>query len=217
MIFQKIELQCTVYRPEDLPEETFPRVLVAGRSNCGKSMLLNRIAGRRGLARVSRTPGRTQGVRFFRVDDAFDLVDTPGYGFAKVNRESAALNSILLQRLLKKLHPAVALLLLDVRRECGEEEREIFAGLKKTSGRVYLLLTKCDKVSRHEIHTTIDRIAALLHFPPEDILPVSATGGAGIQAVLKIIKQGVTHERETPETPSVSSEKTPPQTGSSAP
>ena len=205
MIFRKIELHRTVFRPEDMPDATLPLVLIAGRSNCGKSTLLNRLMGRRDLARTGRTPGLTQGIRFFRVDERFDIMDTPGFGFAKVGRRQAALNSALLESLFNTTRPAVALLLMDIRRDPRDEERDLLHIFNRSAGGVYLCLTKCDKVSGSKIHATIHRLADVLHCPPERILPVSADSGAGISALIQIITQGVVHELKAEETASVPS------------
>jgi len=197
MIFRKIELHQTVFRPEDMPETTLPCVLIAGRSNCGKSALINRLLGRKDLARTGRTPGRTQGVRFFRVDGRFDVADTPGFGFARMGREAAALNSALLKALFAKARPAVALLLMDIRREPEGEERDLLGLLGRTAGGVYLCLTKCDKVSRNEIQRTIHRNAGMLEHPAERVIAVSATSGDGMSALIQIITQGVAYEPKT--------------------
>ena len=197
MIFRKIELHQTVFRPGEMPETTHPCVLIAGRSNCGKSTLVNRLLGRKDLARMSRTPGCTQGVRFFRVDDRFDVADSPGYGFARMGKEAAALGSALLKALFEKARPAVALLLMDIRREPEVEERDLLDLLGRTAGGVYLCLTKCDKVSRNEIQRTIQRNAGMLRHPAEHIIAVSATTGDGMPALIQIITQGVGYEPKT--------------------
>src|SRR6185503_15619920 len=82
-----VRFACSVFRPEDAPESSDRDVIFVGRSNVGKSSLINRLVGKSGIARVSSTPGRTQSVNFVRVNEAFHLVDFPGYGYARVPEE----------------------------------------------------------------------------------------------------------------------------------
>jgi GTP-binding protein len=113
---------------ESWPGVSLPQVAFAGRSNVGKSSLLNALAGRKGLAHVSKTPGRTRGIAFFEIEGKFAFVDLPGYGYAKVSRDERETWKVLVEgylsscRLLKK-----AYLLVDSRRGPGDEER-ILAG-----------------------------------------------------------------------------------------
>ena len=133
----------------------------AGRSNVGKSSLLNRLVRRRGLARVSRTPGRTPEINFFCVNDAFVLADLPGYGYARVSKEQQAGWRPLIESYFQAstaLRGAVQL--LDVRREPTPEDRELLDYLAALRMPVLVVATKIDKLSRA---AAAARVAALRH------------------------------------------------------
>jgi len=83
-MFSKVEFIKSAHQIEDLPEHQFPEIAFSGRSNVGKSSLINMVLGRKKLARISKTPGRTRSINFFNIEDRFCLVDLPGYGFARV-------------------------------------------------------------------------------------------------------------------------------------
>lgn len=137
--------------PQQIPRSILPEVAVAGRSNVGKSSLINTLLGCPHLAKTSRTPGRTQAIVFFSIDDRWLLVDLPGYGYAKVpeivrRRWKPLVESYLTDRENLRL----VLLLVDIRRDIGQEERELIAWLRQKGIPYVLVLTKADKVSRGE-------------------------------------------------------------------
>jgi GTP-binding protein len=112
--------------PRDFPPATIPEVAFLGRSNVGKSSLINALLGRRGLARTSRTPGRTRQVNFFRVNDACLFVDLPGYGFARVPKATRGEWKVLVEAFLDRRPPErLALLIVDARHSPSPLDREI--------------------------------------------------------------------------------------------
>jgi len=133
------------------PKVLLPQVAFAGRSNVGKSSLLNALLGRAGLARVSRTPGRTRGIAFFEVEGRYAFADLPGYGYAKVSREERAAWKDLMEgylgscRLLRRVY-----LLVDVRRGPGEEERMLAGYLAERRIPHRWVGTKADKLAPRE-------------------------------------------------------------------
>lgn len=133
------------------PKVVLPQVAFAGRSNVGKSSLLNALLGRAGLARVSRTPGRTRGIAFFEVEGRYAFADLPGYGYAKVSREEREAWKGLVEgyfdscRLLRRVY-----LLVDVRRGPGEEERMLSSYLSLRGIPTRWIGTKVDKLSSSE-------------------------------------------------------------------
>lgn len=133
------------------PKVRFPQVAFAGRSNVGKSSLLNALLGRAGLARVSRTPGRTRGIAFFEVEGRYAFADLPGYGYAKVSREERGAWKGLVEgyfdscRRLRRVY-----LLVDVRRGPAEEERQLAAYLAERRVPHRWVGTKADKLTPRE-------------------------------------------------------------------
>lgn len=134
-----------------LPRLALPEVALAGRSNVGKSSLLNRLVGQRGLARVSKTPGRTQQINFFVVEERLTLVDLPGYGFARVPREVQAEWKGLVEGYLTVRPNLRAVgVLVDLRRGIQDDDRMLLEYVSSLGLASFVVVTKIDKLARGE-------------------------------------------------------------------
>lgn len=161
--------------PLDLPEVAF-----AGRSNVGKSSLLNRLVRRKAFARVSRTPGRTREINFFRVNDKFILADLPGYGYARVSKERKADWRPLIEGYLRRTPTLAGVVqLLDIRREPSEDDISMLDFLAEIEVPTVVVLTKIDKVGRQAAAERGEEIMKALSLSREQIIPFSATTGEG--------------------------------------
>jgi GTP-binding protein len=139
----------SVPKPEQAPEDLGREVAFAGRSNAGKSSALNRLTAHTALANVSKTPGRTQHLVFFRLDDERRLVDLPGYGFAKVPDRVKREWAISLERYLRERKSLQGLILLmDVRHPLTDYDQKMLEWCLHTNMPVHILLTKADKLKR---------------------------------------------------------------------
>ncbi len=144
--------------PSGIPAEGPPEIVISGRSNVGKSTLLNRLAARRGLARTSKTPGRTRGLIFYdlklRTDDAeqaMRFVDLPGYGYAQVSHdERQQWQKLIEQYVQRRQGLRLFLVLVDARRSLADEERQLLEWLTALSVPHYVVFTKIDKLSATE-------------------------------------------------------------------
>jgi len=150
-----------------LPPPSLPEAAVVGRSNCGKSSLINALAGREGLARTSATPGRTRQILFFRITQrsgsAFHLVDLPGYGYAKAAKPAQREWGELVTHFIDNRRPLrVLLLLIDSRRDPGPEEHDLLRWATERSLQPLLVLTKSDKLNKSRRHLAIDAAARAL-------------------------------------------------------
>lgn len=162
------------------PESALPEIAFAGRSNVGKSSLLNALLRRRGAARVSRTPGRTREINFFRINDAFVLVDLPGYGYARVAKERRAEWRPLIEGYLRTSPNLRGLvLLLDSRREPSDDDRAMLDFLADRETPVLVAITKMDKHGSDAGRARVESIARALELDPDQVVPVSARTGLG--------------------------------------
>ena len=172
------------------PESTLPEVAFAGRSNVGKSSLLNVLLRRRKAARVSKTPGRTREINFFRVNDAFLLVDLPGYGYARVAKERKAEWKPLIEGYLQSSPNLRGLvLLLDSRREPSDDDRDMLAFLAERETPVLVAITKMDKFGTGAGRDRVAAIASALELDPDQVVPVSAETGLGRDDLASAVMQ----------------------------
>ena len=176
-------------KPTHYPPPDFPEVAFAGRSNVGKSSLINTLVNRKSLVKTSRTPGRTQLINFFLINQGIFFVDLPGYGYAKVpvvvqQKWKPMIESYLTQR--ENLRGVV--LLLDIRRTPGPEERNLIDWFEFQGISCLLVLTKADKFSKTQQKNQQRKIAAALGLGPQDLILFSAKTRQGKEAVLKEIR-----------------------------
>ena len=171
-------------RLDQLPEAALPEIAFAGRSNVGKSSLINALAGRKALARISQTPGRTQTLNFFALGDRLLLVDLPGYGYAAAPKRKAAAWQALVRAYLRGRPSLRRLcLLVDARHGLKASDREMMALLDDTAVNYQIVLTKADKRAGAELAAVIAAITVELAKHPAghpEILATSALTGTGV-------------------------------------
>lgn len=174
----------SAFEPGGYPQWDRAEVAIAGRSNVGKSSMLNALAGAKNLARTSRTPGRTRALNFFAVGAHLAIVDLPGYGYARMPRSEAARVAATMNQYLERGERLSALvLLIDARRGPEREELDLAARMRERGTRVIAVATKCDKLRRSE------RADALARFKPMGLAPVlcSSVDGEGIDELRRRI------------------------------
>jgi GTP-binding protein len=165
-----------------------PEVAVIGRSNVGKSSLINTLFNRKNLAKISSTPGKTRLINYFSVDDQLYFVDLPGYGYAKISKKMRSGWQRDLESYLKNnLELKLVFLLLDSRREIMENDRLMIDWLQYFQIPYILVLTKSDKISNN--HYQIINSKLRNKYPNQDILRFSSINKTGREDILKIIKQ----------------------------
>jgi GTP-binding protein len=172
------------------PESSLPEVAFAGRSNVGKSSLLNSLVRRKSFARVSRTPGRTREINFFRINNAFVLVDLPGYGYARVSKEKKAEWKPLIQSYLRRTTQLRGIvLLLDIRREPSDDDRAMLDFLAETEVPTIVALTKKDKLTKAAALERAAKISRSLALASEQVIPFSSQTGEGRVELLEAITE----------------------------
>ena len=170
------------------PDSPLPEVAFAGRSNVGKSSLLNSLVRRKSFARVSRTPGRTREINFFRINNGFVLVDLPGYGYARVSKEKKSEWRPMIESYLRRTTQLRGIvLLLDIRREPSEDDRAMLDFLAEVEVPTIVALTKTDKLSKAAAREREGEIARALALETEQIIPFSAHTGEGRVELLEAI------------------------------
>jgi len=184
------QLITSALAPDRFPRDGFPQIAIMGRSNVGKSSLINRLLGKSGLARTSKTPGRTRAINFFRVNGNCYFVDLPGYGYARVPRPMREEWQGLIEAYLDgPLGPDLAVVLVDARHEPSPLDREIIDWLRSRSIPTQTVLTKIDKLSRGSRSAAIRRAAETLDLNATEtpLLGVSAVTGDGLAALWRIL------------------------------
>ncbi len=166
------------------PETDWPEVAFAGRSNVGKSSLINAIIGRRKMMKVSNTPGRTQLINFLAVNKLFHLVDLPGYGFAKVSKSMRAQWGKLIGTYLSERENLRACVqILDIRHDPTNEDLALYEWLLEAQIPVIVVVTKSDKLSNQKIKAQTERISKQLGLLADDLVVFSAQTKRGVDEV----------------------------------
>ncbi len=182
-------------KPADYPPPSLPEVAFAGRSNVGKSSLINVLVERKGLVRTSATPGRTQLINFFQVtgdDMALNLVDLPGYGYARVPLEVKRQWGPMMERYLSGRDTLQAVvLILDIRRIPSDDDLQMLAWLHTYGRQPIIVLTKCDKVTKNELARQTAAIAGRLQMDRALLLHFSALSREGRDGVWAEVRRAV--------------------------
>lgn len=158
------------------PEDALPEFAFAGRSNVGKSSLINMLLNRRGLAKTSSTPGKTQLVNFYDIDGLFRFVDLPGYGFAKVSKDQKAGWGKIIETYLNTRENLVEVFqLIDIRHKPSGEDKEMYEWIIRAGFNGIVIATKADKLSKNQVAAQLKMIRKELNMDKDAvIIPVSA-------------------------------------------
>jgi len=177
--------------PARFPTLQYPEIAFAGRSNVGKSSLLNRLVGQRGLARVSKTPGRTQQINFFLIDERLVFADLPGYGFARVPLEVKARWKALVEAYLA-YRPTLraVVILIDLRRGIAEDDAVLMDYLRAHGIAAIVVATKADKLAFGERSRMARQLSAKVRDAEHRIVVTSASTGEGIEQLWELLARG---------------------------
>jgi GTP-binding protein len=178
-----------IKRADDAPKPALPAVAFAGRSNVGKSSLINSLVRRKGLAKTSNTPGRTQSIIYFEVAGKYHFVDLPGYGYAKVPPEVKAQWGPMVERFLKQAENLrLVIVLLDARHEPTSGDRQLVNWLEAADVPYFFVMTKADKLGKNVLKKQIGVVRRAFGLIDEDaILPYSAVTGQGRDDLLRVL------------------------------
>ena len=189
MVIKNVNLETVCGITSSFPENTLPEIAFAGKSNVGKSSLINAIMNRKSLARTSSQPGKTQTINFYNVNDAFYLVDLPGYGYAKVNEEVKAKWGKMVERYLRQSKQLRAVfLLIDIRHEPSANDRQMYDWIISQGYHPIIIATKLDKLKRSQVPSALKTVREGLKAEKGTlILPFSALTKQGREEIYEVI------------------------------
>jgi GTP-binding protein len=193
MIVKNAEFITSAVKPQHYPPPDYPEIAFAGRSNVGKSSLINKLVNRKRLVKTSNTPGRTQLINFFRINGQVSFVDLPGYGYARVPMAVKKQWGPMIETYLSS-RPNLkgVLLIVDIRRVPGQEEHDLIEWLDHHRRPYRIAVTKADKLSRNKQVRPLRVIAERFACPRQDLLLFSAKTGLGLEALWQALDEMIT-------------------------
>lgn len=190
MNVNNVELTAVCGRKEQYPNTELPEVAFVGKSNVGKSSLINCMVNRKSLARTSQNPGKTRTINFYNVENIVHFVDLPGYGYARAAKsEIAKWGKMIEEYLLERSQLKSIILLIDIRHEPSDNDKIMYDWLKHYGYKIIIVTTKSDKLKRSQINKHISIISKSLQLDKEDLLvPFSSETKDGREKLWDIIK-----------------------------
>lgn len=184
-----------------LPENTLPEFAFAGKSNVGKSSLINALINRKSLARTSSQPGKTQTINFYNVEEELYFVDLPGYGYAKVSQEIKAKWGKMIERYLRKSKQLkLVFLLIDIRHEPSVNDKTMYEWIEYNGFEPVIIATKLDKINRSQVQKQLKMLRTGLGLKKETLLiPFSSETKQGKEEVWQIIESYLHQSEEQAE------------------
>ena len=198
MVIKNVALETVCGITSKIPENQLPEVAFAGKSNVGKSSLINALMNRKSLARTSSQPGKTQTINFYNVNDAVYFVDLPGYGYAKVSLEIKAKWGKMIENYLRKSKQLrMVFLLIDIRHEPSENDRTMYDWILKMGFTPVIVATKLDKINRSQIQKQVKIVREGLKAKRETvIIPFSAETKQGREEIYALLDQMLENGKE---------------------
>lgn len=186
-----VEFIISAVGPKQYPEDGLPEIALAGRSNVGKSSLINSLINRKNLARTSSKPGKTQTLNFYRIENAFHFVDLPGYGFAQVSRvEKEKWGKMIEEYLTHRKELRLVILLVDIRHPPSKDDQAMYNWLLHYRIPIMVVATKADKISKNQLQKHLKIIKDTLGLAPEiPLIAHSSETKVGKEEIWKTIDQ----------------------------
>ena len=186
----KAEFIKSAFTEDDWPKDSQPEVAFLGRSNVGKSSLINSVLAVRGLARTSSTPGRTQSLNFFSVNDRFKFVDFPGFGYARVPKNiKSTWGEMATGYLANRRQLVLSIHIVDSRHEPTKQDLQLHEWLEESSKPQLVVATKSDKLSNNELRKNLGHIARVLN--DDSVVAYSAKSGRGREELWRAIRSAI--------------------------
>ena len=202
MIIRNVNLETVCGITSKLPENTLPEIAFAGKSNVGKSSLINALINRKSYARISATPGKTQTINFYNINEEMYLVDLPGYGYAKVSEQEKVKWGQLIERYLHGSKQLQAVfLLIDIRHDPSANDKMMYDWIVAQGYYPNIIATKLDKIKRSQIDKQIKAIKTGLNLVPgTKIIPFSSVTKQGRDDIWDLVESEYLIEEEVEQT-----------------
>ncbi len=198
MVIRSINLETVCGVTSTLPENEKPEVAFAGKSNVGKSSLINALMNRKSYARISATPGKTQTINFYNINDELYLVDLPGYGYAKVSEKEKERWGRMIEKYLHSSKQLGAVfLLIDIRHDPSANDRMMYRWIVEQGYEPIIIATKLDKIKRSQIQKHVKMLKDGLGLVPgTSVIPFSSVTKQGRDEIWEMIEQSCTQTAE---------------------
>ena len=193
MDLKNARYELTAVKPEQYPPGRLTEIALVGRSNVGKSSIINTLLGQKNLARVAANPGKTRQINFYNVDQTFYLVDLPGYGYARVSKdEKAGWERMIDTYLHTREQLQLLMMLVDIRHAPSGEDQMMYDWLIGQNRPWLMIATKADKIPRNQVNVRLREIrTALMMDETEELIPFSAITGQGRDQIWDLIRRNI--------------------------
>lgn len=192
MLIKNPKFEISVMNKSQYPKNKLPQIVLAGKSNVGKSSFVNCMINRKGLARTSSEPGKTRQINFYNMDEKFYFVDLPGYGYSKMSKaEQDKVGSSIETFLKNSKNINLVILLIDIRHDPGENDKMMMDYIKSTGNRYIVVTSKADKIAKTKVQSYVDNIAKILDVPEDLIFGFSAENGLNKELIWEVIEESL--------------------------
>lgn len=192
MIIKNPKFEISVMNKSQYPKNNLPEVVLAGKSNVGKSSFVNAMINRKSLARTSSAPGKTRQLNFYNMDDRFYFVDLPGYGYSQMSKtEQAKVNDSIETYLKSRKNINLVILLVDIRHDPSANDKMMMEYIKNSGHRYIVVTSKADKIAKTKVQSYVDNIAKILDVDEDLIFGFSAENKFGSENIWEAIDESL--------------------------
>ena len=192
MVIKSAKFELSVMNKSQYPANRKPEIVLAGKSNVGKSSFINSMLNRKSLARTSSAPGKTRQLNFYLINEQFYFVDLPGYGYSEMSKaEQAKVATSVNSYLKSRSNINLIILIVDIRHKPTENDIQMLDYIKSTSRRYIVVASKADKIAKTKVQSYVDDIAKALNVPEDLIFPYSAETKSYVNATWEIIEESL--------------------------
>lgn len=192
MLIKNPKFEISAMNKSHYPKGRMPEIVLAGKSNVGKSSFVNSLTNRKSLARTSSAPGKTRQLNFYNIDDRFYFVDLPGYGYSQMSKaeQKKVANSIEVY-LRNRQNINLIILLVDIRHKPTADDRTMINYIRDSGKRYIVIASKSDKIAKTKVQTYVDDIAKELEIPDDLIFPFSSETKFNLETIWDVIEESL--------------------------